>query len=79
MIGGERFCGNVEKSEVFSDFSKYCGKVWENPYVFGGFFHAFPQYVISMKQSGIPTDYFIDPFCLLTRATVCGQYTLDEK
>jgi len=53
IIGGEGFCGNVEKSNSFLDFSKYCGKVWENPGVFPGFFHAFPRYGISIKHANI--------------------------
>jgi len=51
IIGGCKFCGNVGKSDAFADFSKYCGKLWENPHLFSGFFHDFPQYGISMKHS----------------------------
>ena len=43
----------MEKSNSFLDFSKYCGKVWENPDAFPGFFHAFPRYGISMKHATI--------------------------
>lgn len=36
---------------LFSTFPSIVRKVWENPGIFPGFFHAFPQYGISMKHA----------------------------
>jgi hypothetical protein len=51
MIAGYRFCGNVGKSGFFLTFPSIVRKVWEKPDAFPGFFHGFPQYVISIKQA----------------------------
>jgi len=36
---------------LFLTFPSIVRKVWENPGAFPGFFHAFPQYVISIKHA----------------------------
>ena len=46
---------------LFLTFPSIVRKVWENPDAFTGFFHAFPQYAISIKHARLPTDSFIDP------------------
>jgi hypothetical protein len=45
----------------FLAFPSIVCKVWENSGAFSEFFHAFPQYVISIKHITLPTDSFIDP------------------
>jgi hypothetical protein len=42
--------GMWESQTLFLTFPGIVCKVWENPDVLTGFFHAFPQYVISTKQ-----------------------------
>ena len=52
----------------FLAFPSIVCKVWENPAAFPGFFHAFPQYAISIKHTTLPTDSFIDPKLLIRKS-----------
>jgi len=45
------FVGMWKSQALFLTFPSIVRKVWENPDAFPGFFHAFPQYVISIKHT----------------------------